>query len=349
MVRKWRIALLAMMLGFSLTACGSKTDSASAEQQLTIVDFGGVSSEAAKKALYEPFEKEYNAKITVVSPPDEGKLKAMVESGNVEWDVVSVFPHFVPRFEKEGLLEKLDYSIIDRTDIYPYMVSDYSIARYSYFWNIAYNSDIYQDGNHPRTWSEFWDTAAFPGARGLWKGPEGTLEMALLADGVAPDKLYPLDIARAFNSLDKIKKNVKVWWESGAQPPQLLSTKELTAAAVWNGRVSAAKAQGSKIDNEFNQAIEVFLSWVVPKNAPHKDLAMKFIAYASEPEQQAAFSKLIDYAPSNKKALELLPEDLKQRLGRSEQSKNETVIMDVKYWSENYDSVYDQFNKWLLK
>lgn len=351
MLKKAKLISLAMLMGISIVGCSSDTTpsgSSSSPQELVVVDWGGTSSEAAKKSQYEPFEKAFNVEITVVSPTDVGKLKAMVQSGNVEWDVVNSDTDVALRLANEGLLEKLDYSIIDKTDIYSEMVTDYSIGQELYFTNIAYNTELFGSGGHPKTWADFWDTAKYPGARSLYKNPMGTLEAALLADGVEPDQLYPLDVERALKSLDKIKKDVKVWWDAGAQPPQLLATKEVAAAAAWNGRVSSAKAQGSKVDNEFNQALGMSTSWVIPKGAPHQELAQKFIAYVSKPEPQAEYSKLIDYAPTNQKALNLLPDDVKQRLGQSESNPNQ-IIIDVKYWAENYDEVSEQFNKWLLQ
>ncbi|WCN36833.1 ABC transporter substrate-binding protein [Aneurinibacillus uraniidurans] len=358
MKKVWKkplLVLASLALTFSVTACGGAKDkeagapAAGGSKELVVVDWGGASSEAAKKNVYEPFEKANNVKITVVSPTDVGKLKAMVQSGAVEWDVVNSDTDVALRLEKEGMLEKLDYTQIKKDDVYPELVTDCSIGLQVYFTNIAYNTEAFPGGKHPKTWTEFWDTKAFPGARSLYKNPVGTLEAALLADGVAPDKLYPLDVDRAFKSLGKIKKDVKVWWDAGAQPPQLLGTKEVVAAAAWNGRVSSAKAQGSPIDNEFNQSLGMATSWVIPKGAPHKDLAQKFIAYAVTAESQAAYSKAIDYAPTNKKALDMLPDDVKQRIGQTPDRVSKQIFINNKWWLDNYDKIAERFNKFMLE
>ncbi|BAU29092.1 putative spermidine/putrescine transport system substrate-binding protein [Aneurinibacillus soli] len=358
MKKVWKkplLVLASLALTFSVTACGGSKDkeagapAAGGSKELVVVDWGGASSEAAKKTVYEPFEKANNVKITVVSPTDVGKLKAMVQSGAVEWDVVNSDTDVALRLEKEGLLEKLDYTQIKKDGVYPELVTDCSIGLQVYFTNIAYNTEAFPGGKHPKTWAEFWDTKTFPGARSLYKNPVGTLEAALLADGVAPDKLYPLDVDRAFKSLGKIKKDVKVWWDAGAQPPQLLGTKEVVAAAAWNGRVSSAKAQGSPIDNEFNQSLGMATSWVIPKGAPHKDLAQKFIAYAVTAESQAAYSKSIDYAPTNKKALDMLPNDVKQRIGQTPERVEKQILINNKWWLDNYDKIAERFNKFMLE
>lgn len=355
--RRLFAGLLTLALSVTMTACGggTSTDKAASApegkkaQELVVVDWGGASSEAAKKTIYEPFEKANNVKITVVSPTDVGKLKAMVQSGSVEWDVVNSDTDVALRLEKEGLLEKLDYNIIKKDDIYSNLITDYSIGLQVYFTNIAYNTEAFKPGSQPKNWAEFWDTAKFPGPRSLYKNPVGTLEAALLADGVAPDKLYPLDVDRAFKSLEKIKKDVKVWWEAGAQPPQLLGTKEVVLASAWNGRVSAAKAQGSPVDNEFSQSLGMATSWVIPKGAPHKDLAQKFIAYAISPEAQAAYSNAIDYAPTNKKALEKLSDDVKKRIGQTPERVKSQIFIDNRWWVDNYDKINERFNKFMLE
>lgn len=347
-----RILTVALFLSLLfLTACSGKTannQSGTTSKELVVVDYGGAMSEAQKKSKYEPFEKENDVKITIVSPTDVGKLKAMVEGGNVEWDAVVADSDIALRLENEGLLEDLDFDIIDKSGFRPELVTTSSIGNELYFTNIAYNTDVFSEDNHPKTWKEFWDTEKFPGARSLHKSPMGTLEIALLADGVSPDELYPLDVERALKSLDKIKSEVKVWWDAGAQPPQSLATKEVVLAAAWNGRISSAQSGGAHIANEFNEALAMADSWIIPKGAPNKDLAQKFISFVSEPEQQAEYSKLIDYAPPNEKALDLLPEELKENIGRSSKDAETQITVNIEYWAKNFEEVNEKFNNWLL-
>ncbi|MFM1653635.1 polyamine ABC transporter substrate-binding protein [Brevibacillus sp. B_LB10_24] len=356
MRKKVKSVMGIVALSLALTACGaqeSSTSGASGSKQgskeLVVVDYGGDFSEMAKKYLYEPFEKANNVKITVVSPSDAGKLKAMVQSNNVEWDVLEIDTDIGIRLGNEGLLEKLDYSVIDKTNVIPELVGDYNVGCITYTTNIAYNAEVYSGDNHPKTWAEFWDTAKFPGPRGFYKSPTGTLEAALMADGVAPDKMYPLDVDRALKSLDKIKGDIKVWWETGAQSTQLLATKETHLSTAWNGRVSMAKTKGSKIDNEFNQSMLMSTSWIIPKGAPNKELAQKFIAFTLDPKVQAELSEHTDYGPANRKALELMPEDVKKRLGVTTEGLANQVIVDMEYWAKNFDAINDQFNAWLLQ
>jgi putative spermidine/putrescine transport system substrate-binding protein len=355
---------LALILVLTVAGCGSsasnsdgKSDggkeaasSSKGDKILNIMDWGGANTEAHTKGIYEKFEKEFGVKINVITPTDYGKLKAMIESGNVEVDVANVDSDFVIRGANEGLLEKLDYSIIKhKDDVISEFVDDYGIGAELFSTAISYNTDAFSAENHPASWAEFWDVNKFPGNRALWKYPTGLLEAALLADGVKPEELYPLDVDRAFNSLDKIKKDVSVWWTAGAQPPQLLASGEVSLAMAWNGRVSAAQAQGAPEAVEFNQGLVMGDSWVVPKGAPHKELAMEFINFAIAPEQQAAYSSIIDYAPVNTKALDLLSADRVAKIGQTPENAKKQVIVDINWWVEHYDEVNNRFQEWLLK
>lgn len=356
MLRKSKFLVLVLSLLLVLAACGKDDDSDSASkddsksdskpQELVVVDFGGSVSEAAKKAIYEPFEKEYNAKVTVVSPSDRGKLEAMVQSGNVTWDVFMEDSFYAQYAGEKGILEKIDYSIVNPDGIYPHLVNDYSVGFQIIYHNIAYNTEVFPDGNHPKTWAEVFDTKKFPGKRALWGTSDATIEIALLADGVKPEELYPLDIDRALKKLDEIKKDVSVWIESPSQAPQLLDSKEVIVAQAFNARVDMAKQEGLPVENEYNQAVEWYNAWMVPKGAPNKELAMKFIHFASQPEIQANYAALVSYAPANEKAIDLLPEE-KKELYKSIADK--TVKSDIEYLANNFGELNDRFNEWLLK
>lgn len=345
------ICLLLFLIVFSLSACGGNETAGTSKnetKQLVVMDWGGALEEAHKKAIYKPFEKKYGVKI-VTTPADYGKLKAMVESGNVNVDVADVSSDFVPRGTAEGILEKLDYNVIDKEGTLDEYVSEYGIGADLVSTVISYNPKSYKDGNHPKTWADFWDTNKFPGKRAFWKYPMTILEAALLADGVKPENMYPLDVNRAFKSLDKIKGDVKVWWDAGEQAVQLVSNKEVAMSLAWSGRVLNAKNDGAPIEMEYNEQIIIGDSWVVPKGTKNKDLALKFIDFAIKAKQQAEFSKQIGYAPTNADALDLMSEEEKKHLGQTPEKLENAVLVDYQWWLENYDKVNERFQKWLLE
>lgn len=336
-----------------LAACGGGDTSSGGgdkKETLVIVDWGGSVTEARETTIFEPFEEEFNVKIEVESPTDYGKLKAMVEGGNVDWDVVNVDTFWAAQAGEEGLLEKIDYDIVDKEDIIPEVANEYSMGAEMFSVANAYNTEDFSEDNHAENWEAFWDVDEFPGNRAFYNDPAGTFEIALLADGVKPEELYPLDVDRALESLEKLREKTDIiWWDTGAEPAELLSTGSASFSSAWNGRIIDAKDQDVPVDLEYNQAILASESWVVPKGTGQKDLAMEFIEFATSAEVQADFANTIDYSPVNEKAIELLPEDVQKRLGQSPELAENQIIMDTEYWAENYEEVIQKFQEWHLE
>jgi putative spermidine/putrescine transport system substrate-binding protein len=194
-----------------------------AAESVNFVSWGGSTQDAQKQAWADPFSKASGITVVQDGPTDYGKLKAMVESGNVQWDVVDVEADFALRAASEGLLEPLDFKVIERDKIDPRFVSDHGVGSFFFSFVLGYNEGKL-GASKPQDWSALFDTKTYPGKRALYKWPSpGVLELALLADGVATDKLYPLDLDRAFKKLDTIKKDI-VWWGGGAQSQQLLAS-----------------------------------------------------------------------------------------------------------------------------
>ncbi|MBA8852799.1 putative spermidine/putrescine transport system substrate-binding protein [Ochrobactrum sp. RC6B] len=331
-------------LGTSLASTPSR-----AEETLVVVGQGGSYQEAQRKAFFEPFTKETGIRIIEQSPSDPAKFQAMVESGNVEWDVVDVDQEFVYRGSKLNLFEKIDYATagVKAEDFDAGLISDYSVPSIVWSTTLNYNSERIDAEKSASSWAEFWDVEKFPGDRTLNKRAINTLEIALLADGVEADKLYPLDVDRAFKSLDKIKPHVQVWWETAGKAEQLLVDGEVTYSAAGNARVQKAKRDGAPVDVNWGQALQTSQSWVIPRGTPHRDAAVKFIAFVSQPERQADLAKLIDYGPSNKRAFEFIDDDA--QLPTSPRLQEQAVKTDPQWWSENYEKVSERFNQWLLK
>lgn len=347
-MKKITVILFLILVVSTIAACSSDSTSGDSDE-LIIMDWGGAITEAHVEAIFKPFEEKFGVTITVSSPTDYGRFRATVESGNPEWDVVNVDSDFVIRGANEGLLEELDYDVINADGVVPELVHDYGVGAELFSVAISYNTDIYPEGSHPTDWVEFWDTDNFPGPRSLWNYPTGTFEAALLADGVDPDDMYPLDVERALESMDKIKDHIDTWWTTGAQPPQMLASEEIHLAAAWNGRVMAARQEGAPVNVEYNNGIMMSDSWVVPKGAQNKDLAMKFINFALQTEQQAKFSSLIPYSPANLDALEIMDDELIQELGQTGENLESQLIVDLEWWVENFDEVNERFEEWLLE
>ena len=254
---------------------------------------------AMTKAWADPFNKTSAVKAVVDgSGPSSAKMKAMVESGKVTWDVVD--RNLIAGLElgRQSLLEKIDYSIVDKSKVRPDHAGEWSVGSYIYANVLAYQTDAF-GGRTPKTWKDFYNLKDFPGKRTMRKHIDGQLETALLADGVPADKLYPIDVKRALDKIKSIKKDV-FFWSTGAESQQLLRDKEVTMGSVWNTRAMVSKRESNgKIDFHFNEGSAWVGAWLVPKGNPAGKDAFKFIASSQDPAGQVVLFEALGNGPVN--------------------------------------------------
>lgn len=309
---------------------------------MVFTSWGGTTQDAQKAAWADKFAAANGVNVLMDGPTDYGKLKAMVEANGVSWDVVDVEGDYAVQAGSQGLLEPLDFAVIDKTKLDPRFVTDHSVGSFYYSFVIGCNSDAV--AACPETWADLFDTAKFPGKRTFykWSAP-GVIEAALLADGVAPDKLYPLDLDRAFKKLDTIKSDI-IWWSGGAQSQQLLASAEAPFGSFWNGRLTALAADGLTIKTSWDNNITAADSLVVPKGTKNKDAAMKFIALATSAEGQAAMAAATGYAPTNLGSAALMDPTVAKTL--PDQQTATQVNADMSYWAANRDAIGTRWYAW---
>jgi putative spermidine/putrescine transport system substrate-binding protein len=328
---------------------------ATAQDALTIVSWGGAYSDSQREAYYKPFAKEMGVTITEEEYDGElAKVKAMVDTNSVTWDVIDVDTGHAMSGCDEGILETIDYAKVGqpREKFVQGAALDCAVGTIVYSTIYAYDADKLKDG--PTTIADLFDTAKFPGKRGLLKKPFGNLEWALVADGVADAEVYnvlrtPEGVDRAFAKLDTIKKDV-VWWEAGAQPPQLLADGEVVMTSAWNGRIfKAIKEEGKNFKIVWDRQQPDFDFWVIPKGAPKMDLSYKFIAYASDPKVMANQSKYISYGPTVVDAIPHIEPATLEHLPTNPANLKTALPIDAQYWADNNDELLKRFNAWLAQ
>ena len=267
---------------------------------LSFVSFGGVYQEAQKKAWLDPYTALTGVQFVTDENSSNATIKSQVEAGQVTWDVVDVGNDFGLDANKD-LLEPLDFSLIPRDELNEKLgITDYRIPDITYGVALAYNTDK-TAGKIPEGWADYFDTTKIPGKRGAWDYPaSGMFEFALMADGVKPTELYPLDLDRASKKLSSIKDDI-VFWTSGAESQEQIGSGEVAMTMIWNGRGWSAKNIDKKpVEIQWNQQIVTADYLVVPKGSPNKDAAMKFIAYTACAANNAGPSQYIPYGPTNK-------------------------------------------------
>jgi putative spermidine/putrescine transport system substrate-binding protein len=337
------------LLGFGIPTALAQSEPPK-PSQIVVNDSGGDMQNAMRKVFYSAFEKTNGVRVVNTSPIDLGKLQAMVKSGNVEWTVTEIGGEDAIRAEESGLLEPLDHKIIDFSK-YPKSLQDrkYVFPKSVYSTVIGYRSDIFKDGNGPKSWADFWDVKKFPGPRSMQNSPVDNLEFALMADGVPTDKLYPLDVDRAFKKLDQIKKYVTVWWSTGAQSAQILIDKEVVVGTAWNGRYYSAIKSGAPITMEWNQGAMKESSFGIPKGAKDAYWGQKFLAIAAGAEAQGHYADLIGYPGLNLDATKFTDPTIVPFLPTAPDHFSKQFWTDMAWWSKNGPAIKERWSRWILQ
>ena len=307
-------------------------------REIVIMSAGGTFEAAQKHAFFEPFTRDTGIKITLV-PEDNAKLLTSVMLGKPDADITFVSGGAIANWTSKHALEKIDYNIFSKDTLAamdPKTKMPFGVGAYLYATVIAFNTTKF--GNRqPKNWMDFYNVKDFPGKRSLPKCEKildgGLLEGALLGDGVPPRELYPIDMNRAFAKLSQLNPNVGRWWVSGADAPQSLISGEVDMAAAYSGRISSARKQGAPLSMSWEQSLVQMDFWVVAKNSPNKRNAMKFLAYISRPEPQAAFAETMLYGPINGKAFKLVPHELLGSLPGAPGLKNKQVFQNYDWWN----------------
>lgn len=324
--------------------------SANAADTVTFASWGGSYQEAQAKSLLDPTAKTLGIQFKEATHKGLAEVRSQVLSGAVEWDIVDLGATDCAQGATEGLFEPLDYSVIDASAVDPAMAKDHWVALVYYSTVLAYNSEKYKD-NPPQSWADFWNVDKFPGSRSLRGSPIGTVEIALLADGVAPENLKPYDVDRAFASLEKIKKHVDVWWGSGAQSAQLIKDGEVDMIGIWSNRLTSAIKDGAKAGFTFHQGLANADCLVVPKGAPNKVAAMKAINEFLKPEQQAAITALIDIGPVDPAAVKL-GGFTGEKLGfipSSAENMKTQAFQDIVWWGDNGAALKERWDNFITR
>ena len=352
-----------LILGTAL----AMTATAAMAEQITVMSWGGTYSQSQVEAYQKPFTAETGIGVLSLDSDNPAiPLKAQVEAGNVTTDVADIEYADAIRLCDEGLLERIDPAILpaapDGTpateDFLPQGLSDCAVGSIVFSTIYAYDRSRYGD-NPPKTIADFFDAEKFPGKRGLKKAPKALLEMALMGDGVPADQVYealatPEGLDRAFAKLDTIKRDV-VWWESGAQAPQLLADGEVVMTTAYNGRIfNAAVDEGQPFKIIWDGQIYEPEGWVIPKGAPNMEEALEFVKFSTSTEPLARAAEWISYGPTRKSSAPLVGNFQKDgktpmapNLPTAEENLKNALLSSYEFWADHDTELNERFNAWL--
>jgi len=313
-------------------------------REMLLVNWGGDAIGAMGKAWAEPFMKA-NPGLTVKldgAGPSSGKIKAMVESGKVTWDVCDRNLPASVELGRLGLLEEIDYSIVDKGKIRPEHAGKWGVGSYLYSNVLTWDTRAF-GGRKPQNWADFWNIKDFPGKRTMRRTIDGQLEAALLADGVPPEKIYPIDMKRALDKIKQIKEHT-VFWNSAADSQALLRDREVTMGGLFNTRALVTKRDtNGAIDFTYNQGSVWVGAWIVPKGAPLGKDVMKFIASTQDPAGQIELFKILGNSPVNPAAAAQVPENMRALDAGSAENYAKQIPADAEWYAANAATALQQY------
>lgn len=347
------------------------------DDSLTIVSWGGAYSMSQNNAYNKPFSEKTGIKIYEEDKSNEALagIRSQVESGNVTWNVVDMLQADAQRACDEGLVLEIPHDewlddAPDGTkptdDFIEGTLGDCFVPTILYSTLYAYNTKAFPDGG-PQSVADVFDVETFPGMRAFEKIPQKNLEWALIADGVKPDEVYDVLATkegqdRAFAKLDTIKDHI-IWWDAGAQPPQLLADGEASIVSAYNGRIFNAQV------NE-DQPFEILWDgqmfeadgWVIPVDNPNLEESKDYLKFSTDTQRLADQAKFISYAPARKSSVPLVGNLWREKDGEMvktdikmgphmptapENFDGKAIRFNVEFWADYGDALEERFNAWL--
>ena len=315
--------------------------------QLVFVNWGGDAGTAYDKAYGAPFKAATGIDVKQDgSGPTEGAIAAQIESGKPSWDIVDVDPFSAETLGKKGMMEPIDYTIVDKAKMREGFVWEYAASSYFFSYIIAYDAKKYGD-TPPTSMADFFDMEKFPGKRAMYKWGSGMWEALLLGDGVAEADLYPLDIERAHKKLAAFKDNVVAYWGGGSESQSLLLNGDASMALIWSTRARLIE-EDSKGDVKFiwNQGlVSPGAMGVLKGNPGGKENAMKFIAAAQDPAEQLVMFEMLGQGPANPATDALIPAETARFNPVDPANFAVQVPLNMAWYEEHYGAALDEYLK----
>ncbi len=353
------------------TAVATATVSSAAAKDLVFVSWGGAYTASQQKAYHEPW-MAMNPDIKIVNDDSGGgalaKLRAMQEAGNLTWDLIDMTAASAIVACDEGLVMEIDHDALlapapDGTpaseDFGDMIASPCFIPQIVYSTTIGYRTDMVGD-TPPTTINDFFDLEKYPGKRALEKLPLNNLEWALLADGVPADQIYEVldtdeGVERALAKLDTIKDHV-VWWEKGAQTPQLLADGEVVMGSTYNGRLfSVIEEEKQPIGMLWDWQVFDLDGWVVPVGGKNEADVLEYLKFATDTQRLADQAKYISYGPARASSAPMVGKhaelgiDMGPHMPTDPNNAKNTLLYNYEFWADNTDDLNEKFQAWLAQ
>ncbi|WP_049723346.1 ABC transporter substrate-binding protein [Gilvimarinus polysaccharolyticus] len=333
---------------------------AQAQQTLNVVSWDGAYVKSQILGFIRPYEADSGVRVNVIQYSGGiDSIRKQVRAWNVQWDIVDLELFDAIRACDEGLLEPIDPKILSPAPDGTSAQDDFIAGSLmpcgigNVVGSTVVSFDRTQFKTPPSSLDDFFNLKKYPGKRGLRRSPKVNLEWALVADGVAPERVYEVlssdaGLDRAFAVLDRIKPNIE-WWQTGEEAIRLLETKRVEMSSVYSGRVDDALQRGEPLDIIWDHQVWFFDVWAIPKNGRNTERAKEFLRFASSTESLAEQARYIPYGPVRQSALALLTPELRQRLPTAKEHLATAIELNASWWSENLARIAPRFEQWLSR
>jgi putative spermidine/putrescine transport system substrate-binding protein len=319
--------------------------------KVVVANWGGDTSDAQQKAFFGPFTEETGIEVVVDTEPLPAKVKAQVDTGNVEWDVVVSGLDYVEQLNSEGEYydpipwEELDAEKVEALS--DAAKTDYAVGAYYFAWLVASRPEAFPSGEAPKTFKEFFDVEKFPGVRTMVNTPVGMLEAALRGEDVPADQLYPLDTELAYAALDRVKPEIPKFFNMPSEAVQLLSTGQVDTAITSTGALLPLERNGVEIEFGFEDAVLGLDMWSLVHDSPNRDNAVKLLDWLIDPERQAAYSALTLSGPSSTAAFEYMDDETAAKIVSTPENLDRLPVYDAVWWAPRQQELRDDYAAWL--
>ncbi len=350
-----RNALRVATVGLAAIGAPAVLNYARAQSKRIVVrDDGGVYTTAYGACFYRPFTEKTGIEVIGVQANAEpiAQIRSMVETKTYTWDMAKISQPAILLLtqgdkiflEKHGLENDPNVMSIPAA-----FMSPYGVATNVYSTVLAYRTDAFKGRKAPASWADFWNVKDFPGRRSLRKHPFDTIEESLMASGVPTSSLYPLNVDQAFANLDKISPSIDVWWNSGAQVTQMLTSGEVDMIATWVSRPQNAMIDGAPVAISWNQNLWGVDNWSILAGTPNADACREFIKFASDPKRMAQQTEYYPAGVTQPEAFKYIKPEVAKNCPTYPDNIKNGVQINAKYWLQNQAAVTERFNSWILK
>lgn len=336
-----RRTLIAGLAALGAGVFTSDAAQAQAARQLVMVNWGGIANQGFGNFYGAPFAAA-NPGWTVAQDstgPSAGRIRSMVESGRVTWDLCDSSATSSFLLGGLNLLNRIDYNIVNRENVIgPTFALEHGAAPYSFSNVLVYDSSKFPTA--PTGWADFWDLQKFPGTRLLRRDAAGTLDAAQMSLGRDLANLYPLDVRASLARVREIRRNL-VFWTGGAESEQFIRTGEAVMGQIWHTRAKVLEQESNgRFKFIWNQGILQPGIFVIPRGNPGGEMAQRLLAsMLANAEPQVELLKFLGNGPTNPRAAALVPEEFKRFNPTEPANAAVQVAQNGRWWGENYARV----------